>query len=339
MSYYVYISLRDDDRVLVFSMDPESGRLDLRHSVEVPGGPAPIALSPDQRYMYVARRHVTQLSSFAVDHTTGAIDLIGSAPLEGDPNYLRTDRKGRFLFSAYYFAGKAAVHSIGNDGVVTAPPVEWRDTAFGAHCMQTDPSNKFVFVTHIAGPNAIFQFRFDEETGHITPNWPQWASPPGMEGPRHFVFHPTLNVVYTSNEQGGSASAYHFDPNAGTLEEFQTVPTLPEDYEGNNLCSQIQLTPSGKFLYVPNRGHNTIAGFAVDASDGRLTPIGRTPAEPVPRAFGLDPQGSFLYAAGMLSGQLTSYRVAGSTGELEPFETTHLGATPMWVMPVQFNVH
>jgi 6-phosphogluconolactonase len=152
--------------------------------------------------------------------------------------------------------------------------------ARGAHSIQTDPSNRFAFVPHIAGrgPNEIWQFRFDEQTGHLTPNSPPKVVPDQPVGPRHFCFHPSKDLLYCSNEQGCSVTAYRFNTSTGTLTALQTVSTLPDGYTGQNSCSQIQIGPSGKFLYAPNRGHNSIAGFAVDAATGLLTPIGQVPA-------------------------------------------------------------
>ena len=114
---------------------------------------------------------------------------------------------------------------------------------------------------------------------------------------------------------------------------MQTVSTLPADFDGRNSCSQIQITPSGRFLFAPNRGHNSVASFALDEATGLLTATGRVEAEPVPRAFGLDPSGSFVFASGLESGRLTSYRVDGERGTLAPLESYDLGETPMWVLP------
>lgn len=211
----------------------------------------------------------------------------------------------------------------------------------GAHAIETDASNRFILVPHIApggaldGPNAIFQFHFDANTGRLRPNNPATVSPPGPDGPRHICFHPTLNVVYSSNEQGCGVTAYHFDPAGGTLRPFQTVSTLPSDFTGRNTCSQIRITPNGRFLYAPNRGHNSIAGFAIDAGTGQLTAIGHTPTEPVPRAFNLDPQGRFLFSSGLESGRLASYRIGAETGQLEPLEIYDIGRQPMWVLCVE----
>jgi 6-phosphogluconolactonase len=238
------------------------------------------------------------------------------------------------LLSAYYQGGYAAVHPLAEDGAVGAPPVERLATATGAHAIQTDPSNRFAFVPHIArlndnvleppretyGPNVILQFKFDAQTGHLTPNSPFRVEASDRLGPRHYCFHPNQDLVYFSNEQGCSVTSYRLDPATGTLSAVQTITTLPDGYTARNTCSQIHLAASGQFLYVANRGHNSIAGFAVDAT-GRLTAIGHASTEPVPSAFSLDPAGHFIFASGTESGRLASYRINGETGALTPLAT------------------
>src|ERR671918_2063192 len=311
MPYYMYVSLQDDDKILVFTMDAETGKLTPKGEVPVSGGPSPLTISPDRKVLYVGHRNVPEISSFRIDPDTGGLTQSGTVSPEAAPTFLSTDRKGRFLLSAYYQGARAAVHPIGADGSVGGSPIEWLETATGAHAMQTDPSNKFAFVPHIAGngPNAIFQFRFNENTGHIIPNSPPRVEPKEHLGPRHFCFHPTQDILYFSNEQGCSVTGYRLDAAKGTLSAFQTITTLPEGYAERNTCSQIQISPSGKFLYVPNRGHNSIACFSVNASTGRLTALGRVASEAIPNAFSLDPEGNFLFAAGQESGRLASYRI------------------------------
>ena len=335
MRFYMYVSVSGEDRIAIFEVDPETGRLDPRGDLAVPGKPYPLAVDPARRYLHAGRGDPKEISSFRIDGGTGQLSLIGTVALETDPCYLATDRTGRYLLSAYYSAGKAAVHAIGEDGAVVGPPIEWIDTAPGAHSAQTDPSNRFVYVPSIAGssgPNLIFQFKFDEGTGRLTPNSPARFSPEAGAGPRHYCFHPNKDVVYFSNEQGGGVTAYNLDPSVGTLTAFQTVSTLPDGYAGENSCSQIQISPSGKFLYAPNRGHNSVACFSIDPASGLLTPIQRVPTEPVPRALSLDPEGSFLYVAGEESGRLASYRVDAATGMLDPLEVYDVGEAPMWVL-------
>ena len=333
-TYRGYVSLQDDDKISIFTVEPTTGKLAWQEEVAVNGGPAPLAIDPSRKFLYVGRRGTQEISSYRIDQRTGGLSLIGTTPLQGEPVYVATDRTGKFVLSAYYYQSTAAVHAVDRHGVATFPPVEWHYTAGGAHAIQTDRSNRFAFVPHIAnrGPNAIFQFRFDEKTGQLTPNDPPRYSPQEYLGPRALAFHPTLDIVYFSDEQGSSVSVYQLDPSAGILAPFQTISTLPEGYGEANTCSQIQIAPSGRFLYAPNRGHNSIASFGVDASTGRLTATGRVPTEPVPRAFSLDPAGSFLFVAGLESGRLASYGVDPNSGELTPLETYEAGNRPMWVL-------
>ena len=332
--HHMYVALQDDDRISIFTMNPADGALSWQEDVAISGGPAPLAIAPDRRVLYVGRRGSQEITSYRIDHATGSLTLLGTTPLQGEPVYVATDRTGRFVLSAYYYQSTAAVHAVNADGAATFPPVEWRFTAHGAHAMLTDRSNRFAFVPHIAnrGPNAIFQFRFDETTGRLTPSDPPMYSPAEYLGPRALAFHPTLDVVYFSDEQGSSVTAYAIDGTRGTLAPIQTISTLPAGYTGNNTCSQIRITASGRFLFAPNRGHNSVASFVVDPATGRLTATGRAAAEPVPRAFGVDPEGSFLFAAGQQSGRLASYRIDQENGALTPLETYEVGNNPMWVL-------
>jgi 6-phosphogluconolactonase len=336
MPTVMYVSLQGDDKVLRFMLDAATGDLEPRGEVAVPGRPAPMVVDPTQHYLHVARRGECKISTYRIDQRSGELSLIDTISLPTDPCYMSMDRQGRFLLSAYYEGRGVTVHPIGSNGAAGDPWVERRETARGAHCFQTDPSNRFAFVPHIAGrgPNEIWQFRFDEQTGHLTPNTPSKVIPEQPVGPRHYCFHPTKDMVYFSNEQGCSVTAYRFDASAGTLTALQTVSTLPDGYTGQNSCSQIRITPSGKFLYAPNRGHNSIACFAVDPSTGLLTSLGQAPSEQIPRAFNLDSDGKFLYAAGLESGRLAAYRIEHDSGRLQPLKTYALGARPMWVLMV-----
>jgi 6-phosphogluconolactonase len=294
----------------------------------------------------VGHRTSGEISSHQIDSATGKLTANGKVTTGTAPTYLSTDRQGKFLLGAYYQGAHVGVHPLGGEGSVGGPPIEWIETATGAHAIQVDRSNKFAFVPHIAriadnvmqppgdqlGPNAIYQFRFDENTGRLTPNTPPVIEMEEFLGPGHYCFHPSLDVVYFSNEQGCSVTAYNLDTGTGTLSAFQTITTLPQGYSGRNTCSQIQISSSGKFLYVPNRGNNSIAEFTVDASSGRLTPVGNASTEQVPSAFSLDPEAKFVFAAGSESGRLASYRIDGGTGGLAPMEIYTVGKRPMWVL-------
>ncbi len=337
MSYYMYVAVQEDNRISVFTVDPQTGGLTHQDDVPVPGGPFTLAISRDRNYLYAGSRENPQLTSFRIDQSGGGLTQTGTAPLETRPAYVSTDRRGRFVLSAYYHGGRVGVHPIGDDGSVGEPPVEWLETATGAHAMETDPTNSYAFVPHIAGngPNAIWQFKFDEDTGHITPNSPATVEPEEFLGPRHFCFHPSLDVLYFSNEQGCSVSGYRLDTASGTLSLFQTIATLPEGFTERNTCSQIQITGSGRFLYAPNRGHNSIACFSVDTATGELTANGIVASEPIPNALCLGPEDRFIYSAGQESGQMATFSVNPDSGELTRLETTPLGNSPGWISIVE----
>lgn len=351
MPFALYVCLQDDDKITAFAVDAETGQLALQAEVPVTGGPSAMASSPDRRTLYVGHRSRPAISSFRIDRSTGGLALLGTVPQEHAPTFLAPDRAGRYLLCAYYQGGGAAVHPLGEDGAVGASSLGWLATATGAHAIATDRSNRFAYVPHVArlndnvleppkenpGPNMILQFRFDDQTGRLTANSPFRVDPTEGLGPRHYCFHPTLDFVYFSNEQGCSVTAYRLDNTTGILSAVETVTTLPDGYTARNTCSQIHLTASGRFLYVANRGHNSITGFAVDAATGYLTPIGHVATEAVPSAFGLDLTGSFAFAAGTASGRLASYRINGETGALTPLATQAVGRRPVAVLTTRLG--
>lgn len=346
MPYSLYVCLQDEDKIAVFAVDAGTGRLTPRETVAAAGGPSVMAISPDGMMLYTGHRTQPAISSFRIDQGTGGLTLQGSVAAEHAPTFLAPDRTGQFLLSAYYQGGYAAVHPLGADGAVGAPALDRQVTANGAHAIATDPSNRFAFVPHIArlndnvleppkdnpGPNFIAQFRFDAGSGRLTANSPARVALTERLGPRHYCFHPTLDLAYFSNEQGCSVTAYRLDRASGALAPAQTIATLPAGQAPRNTCSQIHLTPSGRFLYVGNRGHNSIAGFAVDPATGQLTAAGHVPTEAVPSAFAVDPTGNFLFAAGTATDRLAAYRIDGGTGALTPLETYGVGKRPAAVL-------
>jgi 6-phosphogluconolactonase len=332
--YNVFISISGEDRIARYRMDTNEGDLDFVEDIALPGRPAYTAVDPKHRFMYVARKDALQITSYAIDPESGDLREIGTIPIKADPAYLSTDKTGCYLFSASYFDGIAAVHAIGDDGAIMEKPIEWLATGMRAHCIESDPSNRFVFVPHIFrndAPNTTFQFHFTADMGRLTPNDPDRCDPPGPDGPRHFCFHPDKPIVYFSNEQGCSVGAYSLDPDLGVLSHIRTVTTLPEGWAGENKCSQIRMTPDGRFLYAPNRGHDSIAMFAVDPASGALSPLGHAAAEKIPRAFQICPEGRYLLSAGHESGRLAVYCIDKESGQLERIGTHPLGALPMWI--------
>jgi len=151
----------------------------------------------------------------------------------------------------------------------------------------------------------------------------QWLT--GHTGPRRLVFHPTLPVAYVVNEQGSSVTAYNLEGKVGTLTPRQALPTLPKDFNGTNACADVEVRPSGRFVHVSHRGHDSVVAFSVDAKTGRLSSHGQVPTERTPREFTADPAGHFIHAAGESSGRLAAYRIDQQTGQLKRIATYEVG--------------
>lgn len=329
------VSVSGEERVAQFGIDGSSGELTPMEGFAVNGAPGPMAISPDGRTLYVSLRSTHRVASYRVQPD-------GFAPLNeidvgGSGTFVATDRSGRFLFSAYYGDGRVAVHRIGEDGLL-GEEVQSIDTAKNAHCVVIDRSNRFVFVPH-TGPEAIYQFVFDAKTGRLSPN------PAGnvntteadtTHEPRHLWFHPTKDLAYVSMEGGSEIGAYRFDPAEGTLTSISDfVSTLPTDFSGDNTTADVEVTPNGRYAFVSNRGHDSLAGFVIDQDSGvpqSLSPP-TTPTAKTPRSFNIHPNGKWLYSAGQGSGELIAYRM-GDDGSLKPMQSVAVGKSPAWVQVV-----
>src|SRR6266853_1347045 len=186
MSDMLYVGFQDDDKIVVFALDGDSGKLTKRADVAAAGGPSVMAISPDRNTLYVGCRTRPSIASYRIDPATGGLSLLGTAAQTDAPTFLALDRTGRYMLCAYYQGGYVAVYPIAADGTIDAAPIDKQETAVGAHAIATDPSNRFAFVPHIAriqdnvlepprdnpDPNVIMQFRFDAETGRLSPNSP-----------------------------------------------------------------------------------------------------------------------------------------------------------------------
>ena len=335
MTDVLYVAISGDSPRLSCHTIGADGLVEPALDTALPGAPADLALSPDASLLYadidVDGTH--QLLSFRIDAATGALDLFGAPAHVGPyPCHISVDRTGRFLLAAYYSDGMVTVHAIGDNGAVRER-VQKLETAPRAHYIQTAASNRYAFTPHVCDENAIWQFRFDQETGQLTPNDVPKASPGPGQGPRHMCFHPNGRFAFSNGEQGSSVTAWSYEADAGNLTPLQTLPTLPEDWEGENSCSQIHITPDGRFLYSCNRGHDSLAGFAVDADSGSLIPLGQFAAEGTPRPTAISPDGGWLFNAGTL---LVSYRIDGASGILERVGQTEPGPVA-WLLAARLD--
>ncbi len=331
----VFVSLAGENRIAVYDLNDETGELRHRADVSVDGDPGALCTDPTGRYLFASLRKKGHLASFQIDSATRSLRPIHSVSADADPAYLATDHAGKYLLSAYYAAGKVAVHEIAEDGRISETG-RWYDTDEKAHAILPDRTNRWILVPH-TGPNAIFQFRFDATQGVLTPNNPVKVTTPPQTGPRHIDFHPTANFVYCDNEQGSSVTAFRFDPRRGTLAPFQTESTLPTDFTASNSCAHMEISPSGRHLYAANRGHDSIAAFAVDGDTGKIRRVGIFNTERTPRSFDIDMAGRFLVAAGQDSDNLAVYRINADSGALTRIGTYSVGTRPWWVQIVTLD--
>lgn len=330
---FVYISMGPEQKIQSFRLDPKDGKLTPVEAMAVEAAPAALAVDPQKKYLFASLRGNNTIASFRIDQASGKLKPLSTAALPKGESaaFVATDRTGRWLLSASYTGGKVVVHRLNDDGTIQSPAVQTVETAKTAHNVAIDRENRFVFVPHVA-PNAVFQFRLDTATGKLTE---AGKAPGGSEqaGPRHLAFHPTQNLAFTSDEKGSSVTAYRFDPKSG-LTPVQTLSTLPADFKGKNTTAEVKVHPSGKFVWVSNRGHDSLAGFAIDGA-GKLSSLGQTPTEKTPRSFDVSPDGRYVLGAGEGSGKLAVYQVDLDTGKLTRLQTYDVGKSLGWVMAVK----
>ena len=347
----IYVSVAGEKRIAVYHVGAD-GRLTHASNTATTGEPGALIADPKRQYLFAALRSTGELAAFRIDAGTGKLTHLNTVPAGADPAHITVDATGKYLLTAYYVAGQVTVHDIAADGKLVAKPRQTVKTKEKAHAVVFSNFAFTVMVPH-TGPNVIYHLRWDGREGKLEPlnakNKDKFTvETPKNTGPRHAVYHPTLNIndgfetsshiAYVVNEQGNSVTVYRDVWGCFLdcyLDAQQTVSTLPPEFKGTNACAEIRLHPSNQFLYVSNRGHDSIAGFRIDLKTGRLTGLGQTPTEKTPRSFDLDPSGKYLYAAGKSSGKLAAYRVNEETGALERTASYEVGKTPWWVQAVR----
>ncbi len=329
----VYISEGGHNCVAVYSLDEEAATLSRKSEVRLSGSPGALALSPDGKRIYAAVRSEKKFATLAIDPATGLLSIVATAAAAGNPAYVHPDATGRWLLAAYYGEGLVSVSPINEEGIIVEEPIQVLDIGPKAHCIRTDPTNRFAFTPHPMDLNCVDQFRFDAAKGELALNDP--PTMPGDEnaGPRHLKFHANGKWAYVVNEQGKSVTFCHYDAGKGTLTKQQTLSTHPKEWDANSgSCAEIKISEDGRFVYASNRGHESIASFTIDPQSGKLAELERVPTEKIPRSFDLMPGGRFVVVAGQGEGKLALYRRDPETGLLKRAQTLECGKSPAWVM-------
>ncbi|WP_437586750.1 lactonase family protein [Sorangium sp. So ce1000] len=326
-SFVVYVG--GHQGLFVFRLDDADGALSaVQGPLDAEMNPTFLAVDPARQRLFAVNElnevdgEISgAVSAFRIDPQDGTLAFVNRASSRGvGPAHLSMDRSGRFVLVANYGGGTAAVLPVGQDGALGQAT---SDVSFGrrarSHHAVSDPANRFAFVTNL-GLDAIAQLTFDADTGRMEPNDPPDLSLPEDTTPRHLEFHPSGRFAYMINESAGSITTLSYDPSRGTFATVATVSTLPDGVSAEgNASAEVQVSPSGKFVYGSNRGHDSIAIFAVDPERGTLTPAGHASTQGMtPRHFQLAPTGKLMLVANEGSGNIVAFRVDEATGALEP---------------------
>lgn len=328
------------DGIHVYRVDSATGAWSPVEHVDNLTNPSFLLLSRDQRYLYSVHGDETYASSFSVDRESGRLTPLNRAETGGRNGvHQAIDPSGRFMLVANYSAGNVGVMPVRQDGALgdhvqvvalqgQPGPHRIEQTSSHPHQIIFDPAGRFVMVPD-KGLDRIFVFRFDPNTGRLTPTEQgSVAARPGS-GPRHAAFHPTLPILWVINEISNTVVTYYLEAEHGGLRPVQILPSLPSDYTGENTGSGIAVSSGGRFVYCSNRTHDSIAIFAADPATGLLTSIDWAPSRGrIPRFIGFDPSGRFLYAGNEQSDTIVSWRVDSSTGRLAPTEQAVRNASP-----------
>lgn len=329
----------------LFRVNRETGAMTPSGIHEMGTSPSCLAVNKTGTRLYsanetdrVGKHKEGTVSAFSIDRSNGELTLLNTVRSGGaGPTYVSIHPSGRFLLVANYFGGSVSVlpilptgelgeatdirndvGKIGPTKATNAPSgsfaISGHDTTH-AHMIQADPSGRFVLHVDL-GLDQIFVWKFDQQSGVLTPNAPHAVSLPPGDGPRHFHFHPNGRWFYSIQEEGSTVVLFDYDANQGRLESRQTISTLPPEFAGSNFCSEILVSEDGKFVYAGNRLHDSIGIFSV-GSDGELTFVGEEWTRGnYPRSFSFDPTGQFLYCGNQRADNIAVFKVNRKTGRL-----------------------
>ena len=314
------------DGLRVFRIDPATAAWTPIQLVTGLDNPSFLAFDRQQRFLYAVHGDLADISAFRIDPASGELTLLNCQSTGGrNPVHLVADPGNRVIILANYATGTVAVLPRLKDGSLgpvqqlealpgNPGPNKVEQTSSHPHEVAYDRHQRFMLVPD-KGLDRIFTFRFDEAQNRLVASGFLPVRPGA--GPRHAVFHSSAPFVFVLNELDSSVGAYRYDADTGGLAGVQLIPSIPDTFTGASTAAEIDITADGRFVFVSNRGHDSIGTFAVDPATGRLTPVAWTPSEGKgPRFMTLDPSGAVLYAANENSDTIVPFRVDAGTGRL-----------------------
>lgn len=342
--YFVYIGTYTENGseskgIYAYRFDSATGRLTPIGLAAEATNPSFLAVHPNGRFVYAVNEVSNYkgeksgaVTAFAINYATGKLALLNQVATNGgDPCYITVDKTGKFVLVANYAGGSIAVFPVLKDGRLGGMATFVQHTGHGtnpkrqegphAHSIDMSPDNRFAIVDDL-GLDQTLVYRFGDSAS-LTPDrrliYTRMAKANDGAGPRHFAFHPNGKFGYVINEMQSTVTAFGYDAADGALHPLQTVSTLPKDFVKENTAAEVEVDPSGEFLYASNRGHDSIAVFAVDANQGTLSPVEYVSTKgESPRSFEIAPGGSLLFAANEKSDNIVLFRINAQTGRLTP---------------------
>jgi 6-phosphogluconolactonase len=330
--------------IYLYRLNLSSGELKHVATTSRVVNPSFLALAPNRRYLYAVNeveefggRKSGAVSAFAVDQRTGELRLLNQQPsLGANPCFVDVDAGGRFVLIANYTGGNVAVFPVERDGGLGQATDLKQDLGSSinqkrqegphAHCIVLDPTNQFAYSCDL-GTDKLMIYRFDGRTGKLRPAEQPWAQVRPGAGPRHLAFHSNAKKVFVLNELDSTVTTFARDPLKGSLKEAQTLSTLPKNFTGTSWSADIHVSLDGRFVYCSNRGHDSIAIFAIGSRHGDLSLVGHEPTRGMtPRNFAIDPTGTFLLVANQNSDNIVTFRRDKKTGRLNA--TGHVAEVP-----------
>jgi len=337
--YLVYVGTYTEDGskskgIHVYRFDAKTTALTSLGLAAETTNPSFLAVHPNHRFVYAVNevsnfkaQKSGAVSAFAIDRATGKLTLLNQVASGGaDPCYITIDKTGKYVLVANYTGGSIAAFPILADGRLGEDSAFVQHTGHGthpqrqegphAHSIDLSPDNRFAIVDDL-GLDETLVYKFDSSKGSLTLNDPAFAKAHPGAGPRHFALHPNGKFAYVIDEMGSTVAVFAYDAAAGVLHPLQTISTLPRSFSGRNDAAEIEVHPSGNFLYASNRGHDSIAVFAIDPNKGTLTLIEYVPTKGQnPRNFAVDPSGTLLFAANEKADNIVLFHIDAKTGRL-----------------------
>ena len=355
-SYFVYVGTFTDARhggkgegVYVLRLNGATAALELVSIARGVPSPGFLAFAPDHKHLYAVNevnefngKPGAALTSFVVDRTSGNLTVLNRQAEPGPgPCYVSLDKTGTWALAANYQGGSVVMLPILAGGKLGTPTSfvqhsgssvnKSRQAEAHAHSIMVDPGNRFALAADL-GMDKVMVYRLDGEKGVLTPHNPSSIAIRPGAGPRHMAFHPGGRYLYVANELDSTASVIAWDATQGKGQELSHCSTLPPDFSGVSYPAEIQLAPSGRFVYVSNRGHDSTAILAVEDGGKTLRPAGHVSTRGKwPRHFGVTPDGRILLAANEHSDTIVSFWVDQATGQLTPSGQMTSVPTPVCV--------